>query len=329
MIDDNELTCTTRWSISHQGIQHERIWLAVFRHRFFSGEARVATLIIPISWLPTDQVVKMWFPMKFSQQSWTTDIYALLKIHVDSLRAQQFQAPRGQLRVTPTWALPQNCVARQCQENKQSNAVPFPNPQQLAAQFGRPQSPQQCQPYQTLATPQQVLVCPVSPQFPQQGHVQPLLQQMPPEYMYPDQTAPQPHSPPHRQIHLQRYPNPQYIPPEYVYRDQIPILHQNFTAQARAPPHINPNLRQNPQPHPCARQGCPGPEFCHTHAQAPQQFPVTGYPVRAQKGQPAQYPAIEITAVSVYGAIDANQGVIPFYPPLEIREDSDTVPSIR
>lgn len=59
-------------------------------------------LTIPLEWLPTDVVINQYFPMRNAIHQ-DQPIYAFLRIHITTDGKPPFDAPEGQMLVTPKW----------------------------------------------------------------------------------------------------------------------------------------------------------------------------------------------------------------------------------
>jgi hypothetical protein len=99
VLNEQELTCSSIWSLLRDDLQDDGIWVGLFHQRFFIGEVKLGSLVIPISWLPEDRLVKLWFPMRLCGQAWSTDLNVLLKLHLNTKDSAKFRAPRGELTV--------------------------------------------------------------------------------------------------------------------------------------------------------------------------------------------------------------------------------------
>ena len=69
---------------------------------------RIATVTIPVSWLPQNQVVSGWFPMKIQRmKSWKNSPFAFIKFHFDTIGVKPFSAQNGSLLAKPAWKVPE------------------------------------------------------------------------------------------------------------------------------------------------------------------------------------------------------------------------------
>lgn len=62
----------------------------------------VATLIVPVEWLPMNQVVSQYFPMSVVNK-FTPPIYLFATFHLAQFAKEGFDVAPGKLLVTPTW----------------------------------------------------------------------------------------------------------------------------------------------------------------------------------------------------------------------------------
>ena len=106
VVSRDVLKCDWVWKFQEQGDRDDRIWIGIMRQGFFGGQEKMASLVIPFAWIPTDLIVKKWFPMKVKGKDWDDTIYCHVKIHRDTIQAEKFHAPRGDLLVQPAWVIP-------------------------------------------------------------------------------------------------------------------------------------------------------------------------------------------------------------------------------
>jgi hypothetical protein len=99
-LNSSEIRCKTAWSIPHRGSKDEKLWVGVFEQSFFFGDDKLGSAVIPMEWLPMNQVLTMWIPLKITGENWSWDLSALLQIHMDTIGAPKFCAPAGNLM---TW----------------------------------------------------------------------------------------------------------------------------------------------------------------------------------------------------------------------------------
>ena len=150
------------------------------------GKKSLASVVIPLSWLPKDQVVQTWFPLKLqNHKTWKHAPMALISLHLDTLGQKRFNAPRGNLTVIPGWKMPQT---KNCKQQKPKQQVIMNNgsqqmilpPQQIQQPlfYGYSQYPVQYVQNPQYVPYQQQNSQPISPQF-QQPQYQPQLKVQP------------------------------------------------------------------------------------------------------------------------------------------------------
>lgn len=178
------ITCQGVWTCQPTSGLDDKLLISLVR-----GNKILASVVIPLSWLPQNQVVETWFPMKLqNHKSWKHAPMALVTLHFDTLGKKRFDAPKGNLTVTPAWKIPQKKNKVKLQQNIQPQIMNtnvqqmqqpiFMSPQQLVQPMYYNQYPQY--PPQYIQNPQFV-----SYQMPQQTSQQ---YQMPnPQYNVPHQ----------------------------------------------------------------------------------------------------------------------------------------------
>jgi hypothetical protein len=120
-----DLTTGAVWSLSRDASQDDKLWIGLFQQNSFIGETKLASVVIPIEWLPVDRVVKVTFPLRLSNDDWDRAIPALVKLHYATNSAARFRAPRGELTVKPAWGMKQ---PKQKEKEKTEEPEPAPPP---------------------------------------------------------------------------------------------------------------------------------------------------------------------------------------------------------
>lgn len=132
------LTCRGLWTCQPTSGLDDKFLISLVRDNKI-----LASVVIPLSWLPKDQVVETWFPMKLqNHKSWKHAPMALVTLHFDTLGKKRFDAPAGNLTVTPAWKVPQKKNKVKSQQNTQPLIMNM-NSQQLPTQQMIFTSPQQ------------------------------------------------------------------------------------------------------------------------------------------------------------------------------------------
>ena len=111
VISNDVLKCNSVWKLE-EGHRDDKVWIGVMAQKLFGGDDKIASLVIPLVWVPTNLIVKKWFPMKLKGRDWTDTIYCLVKIHRDTIGAERFKAPKGDLLVQPAWVIPSDLEQR-------------------------------------------------------------------------------------------------------------------------------------------------------------------------------------------------------------------------
>ena len=72
------ITCQGLWKCHPTAGYDDKFLISLVR-----GNKMLASVVIPISWLPKDQVVETWFPMKLqNHKSWKHAPMALISLHL-------------------------------------------------------------------------------------------------------------------------------------------------------------------------------------------------------------------------------------------------------
>ena len=111
-ISRDVLKCNAVWKLVEERDRDDKVWIGVMAQKIFGGDDKIASLVIPLVWVPTNLIVKKWFPMKLKGRDWTDTIYCLVKIHRDTIGAERFKAPKGDLLVQPAWVIPSDLEQR-------------------------------------------------------------------------------------------------------------------------------------------------------------------------------------------------------------------------
>jgi hypothetical protein len=112
IVKNSDLTSQAVWSLARDDTQDDKIWMGLFQQNSFSGETKLASLVIPIEWLPLDRVVKVSFPLRLVGDDWSRALPTLVKLHYSTNSGPRFRAPPGQLTVQPAWGLKQPKVKK-------------------------------------------------------------------------------------------------------------------------------------------------------------------------------------------------------------------------
>ncbi|KAK8871007.1 hypothetical protein M9Y10_008920 [Tritrichomonas musculus] len=121
------ITCQGLWTCHPEQGSDDKFLISLVRDNKI-----LASVVIPLSWLPQNQVVETWFPMKLqNHKTWKHAPMALITLHVDTLGNKRFDAPKGNLTITPAWKIPQKKNQKQSQQNYQPQLVQQQMPQML------------------------------------------------------------------------------------------------------------------------------------------------------------------------------------------------------
>lgn len=81
--------------------------IKMIRNRIIHQVDDLGKLEIPLSWIPTNRVVREWFPLNVASPiPGEFNTYLCLEIHVDTRGAEPFMAEFAPLRVYPCWSRP-------------------------------------------------------------------------------------------------------------------------------------------------------------------------------------------------------------------------------
>lgn len=103
--NDNTLQCQKAISYDLSTQNNCDLVIELKRHRVIVSDDALGKLTLPLSWFPTNHVVREWFPFKAASKK-IKSAMVLLDIHVDSRKATPFMAPFATLRVFPCWKRP-------------------------------------------------------------------------------------------------------------------------------------------------------------------------------------------------------------------------------
>lgn len=107
--DDNALKCQKSILYNLPTQNKNFLCLELKRHRVIVADDNLGKLTLPLSWFPTNHVVREWFPFKAASKK-VKDAMILLDVHVDARKAAPFMAPFASLRVFPCWNRPTQTI---------------------------------------------------------------------------------------------------------------------------------------------------------------------------------------------------------------------------
>lgn len=107
--NDNTLTCQKPIFYELMTQNNNDLVLELKRHRVIVSDDALGKLTLPLSWFPTNHVVREWFPFKAASKK-IKNAMVLLDIHVDSRKVTPFMAPFATLRVFPCWKRPTQTI---------------------------------------------------------------------------------------------------------------------------------------------------------------------------------------------------------------------------
>lgn len=158
--------------------KEEFIYVYLKRHRLLLKDEVLGKLSLPMSWFPTNHIVREWFPFKASPVAKDGGMI-LLDVHFDARNVNPFMAPFAALRVYPNWTRPT------LTENADYPIIPpivYIIPSTISNQNAQPTPPSQ--PYQY--PPQGHIYAPQYYPMPTNSQPPPYSQQMPPPPHNPD-----------------------------------------------------------------------------------------------------------------------------------------------
>jgi hypothetical protein len=102
------LQCDGVWTFSVLNQSSESLAISLKRRRFFTSDDAIAKCALPLTWFPTNHMVREWFPMVADNDPAGSDIRAMIQldVHVDTRAAAQFMAAFSNLRIVPSWPRP-------------------------------------------------------------------------------------------------------------------------------------------------------------------------------------------------------------------------------
>jgi hypothetical protein len=105
---DSFLNCDGTWTFTIGNQTNEFLSVTLQRRHFFTANDAIAKCVLPLSWFPTNRMVREWFPMVRDSDASGADIRATIQIdvHVDTRAADPFMVAFSNLRVIPTWPRP-------------------------------------------------------------------------------------------------------------------------------------------------------------------------------------------------------------------------------
>jgi hypothetical protein len=123
------LQCDGTWKFHVLNQSSEFLAISLKRRHFFTADDAVAKCTLPLTWFPTNCMVREWFPMVRENDPSSTDIRAMihLEVHVETRGAEPFMVAFSNLRVVPTWPRP-NDPGEECPAPPQVVYVVAENP---------------------------------------------------------------------------------------------------------------------------------------------------------------------------------------------------------
>lgn len=106
---ENTLKCNKTISYDLATQNNNSLALELKRHRVIVADDSLGKLTLPLSWFPTNHLVREWFPFKAANKK-VKNAMVLLDIHLDARRAPPFMAPFANLRVFPCWKRPTQTI---------------------------------------------------------------------------------------------------------------------------------------------------------------------------------------------------------------------------
>lgn len=271
-LSSSNTKCSRVWNLETKNRANTSIELTLKCHKFLQGDTEVAKLQIPMSWLPSNSVVREWYPFKFSCNDYKKgkQIMAEIEIHSNENNSKPFQAPQANLLVNPAWDRPgkpnQAPPPGPYPGQAPPPGMPYPMPNQMPQMMIDPRTGQPMPMPVPMPYGQPGMQPPMNP-YPTPSAGQ--YQQPPPEYMQPGMPYMQPPMPyanpgmPGVDYPPQpgmMYPSPQAAPP---YPPQPVPFQQPMPEQKPGQPHISTEQHsqpgQMPMGYPPQQQG--GPMF--------------------------------------------------------------------
>lgn len=253
------LTCSGLWTSHPVPGFDDKFLISMVRN-----DKILASVVIPLTWLPKDQVVTSWFPMKLqNHKTWKHAPMAHITFHYDTLGKRRFDAPKGELTILPGWNM---------STKRNSNM----NPQMIQQPI---YPPIQQQLYQTNVPPHPYVYpnnfVQFQPQIPQyQPYIQPQVQQQPI----------QPQIPQPIQQFAQTQPKPQVqIKQQIPIENQIPQPKPNFPIKQKPVQHPQEQI-QRAGPIPMPQQVYQMP--INPNQQVQQTIPQVNYPTLPELSYP-------------------------------------------
>jgi hypothetical protein len=314
----SELSSDRIWSLPLADAQSARLWVGLL-----DRGASVASLVLPVQWLPRDAVVAHWFPMKAKGQGWAAGAQALVRLHWDAQgTGAAFRAPLGRLAVTPAWGV--QAPAQGAERAQGGSAAPARQAAPCAAQRGgRAPTPANCPAPPHAAAPPQAVQQPHG----YAGHPPAQAAPAPQPQCYAayptPQAAPQPQG-------YAAYPTPQPAaarPPQAA-PTQCYAVYPARQAAAPPPPQAPPTQCYAAYQTPQVAAARPP----HGYAAPPQaaHHGYTAYPPPQRSPAPPPHAAPAQAAPQGYAAYPPPQAAptYPDIPPLEEFSDSDVIPPV-
>ena len=102
-------TCKKVWQTSSLAQGQDNLIITLKKRCIFSANKPLAKCVLPLSWFPTNKIVRDWFPLQPSDagDEFYANTYVLMDVHVENRGVKRFMTEFSNLRVIPSWPRPE------------------------------------------------------------------------------------------------------------------------------------------------------------------------------------------------------------------------------